>query len=143
MNAITQALIMAAAIGSGTQAAPPRRFAPVAVSLTSASSTERGIGRAMFLRVSGDARGFEVEVTSRKPVRHCFDNRVHRASHGPDPSEVLPWQVAVGRFSNTRWIPVCGVPRMVEISLVSPMLSADHERFVGGQLIVRMTGPGT
>lgn len=114
----------------------PVMVPPISVLLASRSNVERAIDRSLVMRLWGDASGFEVEVTSTKPVRGCFPNLVHWAAHGPDPSEVLPWQVAARRFSDTRLIPVCGESFSVEVSLVSPVLTADAEHFASGTLVV-------
>ena len=124
------------ALGAGAQTAPATRNDPLIVQLSSPSVTQRPVSQSLSLRVTGGAKGFEVELISKKPVRGCSHNLVHLAPHGPDPSEVLPWQVAAGRFPNIRPIPVCGRPLMIVISLESPLLSGDNTQFTAGKLVV-------
>ena len=135
MKSIALATFLSCALGAIAQAAPAA-LPPISVSLASRSDVERVIGRSLRLHVWGDASGFEVEVTTTKPVRGCFPNRVHWAAHGPDPSELLPWQVAARRFPDMRLIPVCGEALAVEVSLVSPVLTGDAEQFASGTLVV-------
>jgi hypothetical protein len=136
MKTIALTAFLLLAFGASTHAALAAGAGPLAIPLASPSAIERAVSRSLLLRITGNAEGLEVELISTKPVRGCFHNLVHRAPHGPDPSEVLPWQVAAGRFPNIRSIPVCGHALMVEISLVSPILSSDKTRFTAGELVV-------
>lgn len=111
--------------------------AGITMPLASSASAERPIGAALLLRVAGNATdGFEVEVTSRTALRGCQPNLVHWSPHGPDPSEVLAWQVTAARFPDTRRVPVCGHDLIVEIALVAPAISPDGARFTSGTLVV-------
>lgn len=132
--AVTAFLLLA--FGASTHAALAVNAGSLAIPLGSPSTIERVVGRSLLLRITGNAEGLEVQISSSRPVRGCFPNLLHRAPHGPDPSEVLPWQIAAGRFPNIRYIPVCGRALMVEISLVSPLLSGDKTRFTAGELVV-------
>lgn len=116
--------------------AAPIPVSPIVVPLTSGASVERTVHGSLRLLVSGDPGGFVVEVVSSKRLRGCYHNLVHEAPHGPDPSDVMPWHVKSRYFENTRVIPVCGRALEVKISLQSPALSPDGERFTAGSLVV-------
>lgn len=118
--------------------ARPAQGPAISVPLASQATVEQPIGGSLVLRVRGDATGFEVEITSTKPVRDCYANLVHSAPHGPDASDVMPWHVTQHRFPDTRLIPVCGHSLAAEVSLVSPQISVDGERFTSGTLVVRI-----
>lgn len=136
MKSIALPMFLSCALLSVDALGAPAAVPPISVSLASRANVERAIGRSLRLHLWGDAGGFEVEVTSTRPVRGCFPNRVHWAAHGPDPSELLPWQVAARRFPDTRLIPVCGEALAVAVLLVSPVLTQDAGHFASGTLVV-------
>ena len=72
--------------------------------------------------------------------KHCFDNLVGWAFHGPDANQILPWQVATKYFPNTGVIPICCFPLQLVVRIVHPKLAggpkAIDKYFVGGTLTV-------
>jgi hypothetical protein len=136
INAVLPTLFAIA--GAGQPAMAASHPAGIALPLNAPADVAEIASDSLTLRVSGDPGAFDVEVTSRRPVRGCARNLVHWAPHGPDPSEILPWQVTSMHFPNRRSIPVCGHPLMVEISIdpVAVGGAGDGAKFTAGTLRV-------
>ncbi len=110
---------------------------PITIPLGAPASVEQSAG-SLMLRIDGNEAGFDVKVTSKSPVHGCPRNLIHASPHGPDLSEVLPWHVSRQYFPNKRVIPVCSHALTAEVTLVSPELSPDGERFTSGKLVVTL-----
>ena len=132
-------IVLAAGAARATTAT---QHASIAIPLAAPTDVTRAESPSLSLRVSGDPGAFDIEVTSRNPVRGCPHNLVHRAPHGPDPSEVLPWQVTSRRFADTRWIAVCGFPLVLEVSIADAQVggAGGAARFTAGTLRLAISG---
>src|SRR5689334_8328640 len=117
-----------AASGSAATRMPVR----VEVPLAAEAIAEQPISRSLRLRAQNYGESVDVQVLSSKPVHGCFDNLAHRWPHGPDPSEIMAWQIAEHYYEEPRLIPVCGHSLTVKVELVAPKISEDGKRFLSG-----------
>ena len=109
----------------------------ITVPMAAAVAVEKAAADALTLAITGDGQYLDVAVRSKHQIRGCPPNLVHWAAHGPDPSEIMPWQITSRRFPDKRSIPVCGHALTLDIVLVSPVVTGtgDGARFTGGTLI--------
>lgn len=108
----------------------------VEVPLAAAAVAERPITGSLRLRVENYGESVDIQVISSTPVTGCFENLAHRWPHGPDPSEIMAWQVIEHYFEEPRLIPVCGHSLTVKVELVAPQVSEDGKRFVSGTAVI-------
>ena len=124
------ALLVAPALAAGP--VPVR----VTVPLASPSVAEQRIDGSLRLRVQNYGEAIDVEVLSSRRVSGCFANLAHRWPHGPDPSEIMAWQIAEHHFKEPRVIRVCGQSFTLKVELIAPETSIDGTRFLSGSVIV-------
>lgn len=111
-------------------------LARVEVPLAAEAVAERPINSSLRLHVRNYGESIDIEVISRKPVPGCFENLAHRRPHGPDPSEVMAWQVTAHYYEAPRLIRLCRRPYIVKVDLVAPKVSEDGRRFASGSVVV-------
>lgn len=125
------------ASGLAKEAPAPVITVPLAKSLQKTVN----IGHGLMLSVNGDGVDMQIKVTPNGSTGypwHCFDNLVYWTFHGPDKSDIMPWQIKRKFFSNTRIIPVCGFPLQLVVHILHPKIRSvkGQSMFTAGTLTI-------